>query len=104
MHCSPLNLHAVQISWDLHRARPSDKATLIVFLLFLPPSPRLLSVYLALDVWKLQNSVWKQDQVGGQESVLRVGGPGAPVSNPPCLGVREGGAAKSSCLSDLLAI
>lgn len=82
----------------------SDKATLIVFLLFLPPSPHFLSVYLALDVWKLQNSVWKQDQVGGQESVLRVGGPGAPVSNPPCLAVWEGGSAKSCCLRDLLAI
>lgn len=104
MYFSPLNLRAVQISRDLHGAHISDKATLIVFLLFLPPSPRFLSVYLALDVWKLQNSVWKQDQVGGQESVLRAGGPGAPVSNPPCLRVWEGGSAKSSCLRDLLAI
>jgi len=58
---------------------------------FSAPFPHFLSVYLALDVWKLQNSVWKQDQVGGQESVLRVGGPGAPVSNPPCLRVWERG-------------
>lgn len=75
----------------------SDSALLIVLLslsysLFSPPLPsssslpRSLSSSIdTLHVWKRQDSVWKQDQVGGQESLLWPGDPGTPVSIPQCL-------------------
>lgn len=33
-------------------------------------------------VWKRQDSVWKQDQIRGQEGLLWLGYPGTPVSIP----------------------
>lgn len=44
---SPLNLPAVQVSQGLHGGHISDKATLIVLLLFLPP----LSPFSFLFIW-----------------------------------------------------
>lgn len=92
------NLRTVQISntsipLTLIRFCLANCASLPLLLSLLtppPPSssslPRSLSSSIdTLHVWKRQDSVWKQDQVGGQESLLWPGDPGTPVSIPQCL-------------------
>lgn len=70
------NLRTVQISNTSIPSLLSDSASLIVLLSlsFCPP----------LHVGKWQDSVWKQDQVSGQESLLWPGDPRTPVSIPQC--------------------